>query len=95
MYAPNIPGKSFDLNKIRKMPFCPEKRGAPNHLGKLAQMVFNPHPASPYLDNVQIDGPHFINEASLVIAAEYFILVLLCDLVSVVDWVGRGGGNPA
>ena len=56
-------------------------------------MVFTPHPPSPYLGNVQKDGPRFMNEA--VIAAEYFILVLLCDLVSVVDWVGRGGGNPA
>ena len=65
------------------------------HSGKLAQMAFTPHPPSPYLGNVQKDGPRFINEASLVIAAEYFILVLLCDLVSVVDWVGRGGGNPA
>ena len=73
MNAPNLPGKSFDLNKIRKMPFCPEKIRAPNHLGK----------------------PNFINEASLAIAAEYFILVLLCDFVSVVDWVGRAGGNPA
>ena len=90
-----IGGLSSGLTKIKNMPFCPDKRRAPNHSGKLAQMVFNPHPASPYLDNVQIDGPHFINEASLVIAAEYFILVLLCDLVSVVDWVGRGGGNPA
>ena len=62
---------------------------------EIAQMVFTPHPPSPYLGNVQIDGPHFINEASFVMAAEYFILVLRCDLVSVVDWVGRGGGNPA
>ena len=92
MYAPNLPGKSFDLNKIRKMPFCPEKRGAPNHLGKLARMVFTP---IPLFGQCPIDGPNFINEASLAIAAEYFILVLLCDLVSVVDWVGRAGGNPA
>ena len=71
------------------------KEKGPKPFGQACPNVFHPPPPIPLFGQCPIDGPNFINEASLAIAAEYFILVLLCDLVSVVDWVGRGGGNPA